>query len=134
MSNGNPQRVYDNTSIAKFGKQESALGWPHHDLLLIEDGDVRRLIGKVLEQQKEDFIGVSEVEVDADQDPTRLYGVLSTLASQGIGNTATFTTHWVHPSGESVDTDLRMVGCQFNITMEGSQAKMTGTIRTVKNG
>jgi len=131
--NGNAQTVTDAASITAYGKQETALGWPHNDLLLQDDGDVRRLIRAVLAQQKSDYLGVSQIEVDADQDPVRLFGILSQMASTGIGNQATLTTHWVHPSGETVDTDLKMIGCHFVLTMEGGQAKFTGEVRTAKN-
>lgn len=133
MADGDPITVVDNTSIAKFGINANALGWPHNDLLLANDADVERLVHMVLNQQKDDFIGVSEIEVDADQDPAHLYGVLSNLLSRGIGQTGHFDIHWVHPSGATIDQDLRMIGCHGVITMEGSQAKMTANIRTAAN-
>ena len=63
--NGNPQTVTDAASITAYDKQGNALGWPHNDLLLQDDGDVRRLIQAVLAQQKSDFIGVSATDLQA---------------------------------------------------------------------
>lgn len=133
MANGDPKTVIAQPSIDKFGVQANALGWPHNDLHLTEDADVSRLITKVLHQQKDDFVGISSIEVDADQDPVHLFGVLCQMASTGIGNQATFDVHWAHPSGEALNDSLKMVGLSMSITMEGKQAKLTGQIRTVKN-
>lgn len=132
-NNGHIQTVTDTESIDTFDVQANALGWPHDDLHLVNDADVQRVIRAVLRQQKNDFIGVSSISVDADQDPTHLYGVLCTMASTGIGNQATMDVHWKHPSGEALDVNLKMIGCHFVVTMEGAQAKMTGEVRTVKN-
>lgn len=132
-NNHQPRTVYDNDSIAKFGQQANALGWPHSDLLLEFDGDLLKLLRAVLAQQKDDFVGVSSIVVDADQDPVHLFGVLTTMASRGVGTQGCFDVYKVHPSGETLSVNVRMVGCHFNITMEGGQAKMTGELRTVKN-
>lgn len=133
MANGDPITVSAPDSIDAFGPNATAFGWPHTDLLQIEDGDVSRLVHAVLNQQKNDFLGIKEVHVDADLDPVHLFGVLTRMASTGIGNTATLSTHWVHPSGEELDMSLRMIGCHFVVTMEGEQAKLTGELRTAKD-
>jgi hypothetical protein len=133
MAKGDPLTVYDQTSINQFGTCANALGWPKSDLLLENDSDVEQLIREVLAQQKNDFIGVSSISVDADQDPVHLYGILGTMASRGIGATATFNVHWEHPSGDAVDMACKMIGCHFILTMEGGQAKLTGEVRTALN-
>lgn len=133
MAKGDPITVSAPDSIDAYGPCANAFGWPHTDLLLTTDGDVSRLVHAVLNQQKNDFIGIKEVHVDADLDPVHLYGVLTRMASTGIGNTATLDVHHVHPSGETLDMGLRMIGCHFVVTMEGEQAKLTGEIRTAKD-
>lgn len=133
MANGDPILVYDNTSIAKFGPQAHALGWPNSSLLLTQDGDVHRLVTAVLNQQKDDFLGISSMDLDADQDPVHMYGTLAAINSRGIGTTAKLTAHFVHPSGSTVDQDLRVIGVHSVITMEGQQAKWTCQVRTAAN-
>lgn len=133
MTTGDQQTVYDTDSINIFDVQANALGWPHTDLHLVHDADVERLIRQVLKQQKDDYIGVSSVTVDADQDPVHLYGILCTLASKGLGSTATFSVHWEHPNGETFNQSVRVIGFHFVVTMEGGQAKMTGEVRCVRN-
>jgi hypothetical protein len=133
MAKGDPITVSAPDSIDAFGPCANAFGWPHTDLLLTEDGDVSRLVNHVLNQQKDDFIGIKEVVVDADLDPVHLFGVLTRMASTGIGDMATFDVHHVHTSDETWDVNLKMIGCHFVMTMEGDQAKLTGEIRTAKN-
>jgi len=116
-----------------FGPIANALGWPQVSLLLVNDADVEQLITQVLHQQSNDYLGVSSIDVDADQDPVHLYGILTAMFSRGIGSTGIFSVKWHHPSGDEFDADVKMIGCHGTITMEGGQAKMTGQIRTALN-
>jgi hypothetical protein len=127
-----PQTAIDTDSIAAFGVQSTAMDWPHSDLLLINDVDVHALVTEVCSQCANDFIGISSIEVDADQE-ARLYHTLSKMASTGIGTAATFDVRWAHPSGEIYDESVRVIGFNFNLTMEGEQAKFTGNVRTARN-
>lgn len=130
---GDPITLYDNASIAKYGIQANALGWPHKDLLLVNDADVHRIVQIVLNRQKDDYIGVSSIDLDADQDRQHLYGVMAALASTALGNTSRLHIDWHHPNGTTFEQDLRAVGMHGAITMEGKQAKFTMQIRTTAN-
>ncbi len=130
---GDPITVYDNASIAKYGLISNALGWPHKDLHLVNDTDVKRLISIVLNQQKDDFLGISEVDLDADQLPTTMFGVMSTMASKGIGLLSEFDVDYQHVDGSVMTQNVHVIGMHGTVSMEGKQAKFTMTVRTAQN-
>lgn len=120
-------------SIAEFGTQSTAGGWPHTDLLLISDADVALLCSKVVAQQAWDYAGISSIDLDADQDPERMFHLMSVLLSTGIGDAATFGVKYTEPSGNEYDEGVRMIGLSMHIEMMGSQAKLTATLNTARN-
>lgn len=126
-----PQTVTDAESVAQFDIQANALGWPRSDLLLQNDVDVLTLLSQVVDAQAGDFLGVSAIDVDADIRPAVLFPVLAVIAAFGMQG-LTFTLEWTHPSGEVFTIDLYVIGFSFGLTMEGEQAKLTGTLRTAK--
>ena len=130
-----PQTAYDNDSLLAFGEQENAFGWPKNDLLIIEDGDVKRLLETVVTQQKNDHIGISEVDLDCDMDPVHLYGLLAQMSSTGIGNAAKFNVHWVHPTLVAYDVTLRVIGikCDLSFPDGDSAAMFTAKVITAKD-
>lgn len=127
---GTAQTATDPVSVDQFGVQANALGWPQSDLLLHDDGDVLTLAGLVVDSQSEDFLGISSIDVDADQAPTSLFFDLSTLATAGIETQGRFAVRWVHPSGNVFEVDVWLLGFSHSITMQGNQAKWVATLRT----
>ena len=127
------QTASDPDSIAAFGTQSTAGGWPHTDLLLTSDPDVLLLVTKVRDQQKWDYAGIASIDLDADQDPDRMFHLMSVLLSTGIGDAAVFGVKYTEPSGNEYDETVRMIGLSMHIEMMGSQAKLTATINTARN-
>lgn len=126
------QTVEHAASIAAFGAQASGFGWPRTDLLLTTDADVLTLLKKVADAQNDDFLGLSSLDLDADQAPTKLYAAMADLATGAIDQRLAVPVRWVHPDGAAFTTSVAVIGMANSITMEGKQAKWTATLRTAK--
>lgn len=135
---GNPLTVTDPNSIAAFGVRANALGYPRTDLLLQNDGDVTALLTSVVSQQSNDYLGISEISIDADLaipaagSTTAIYSLLTYIANRGIENGSQFPVRWKHPSGSILTVTVRLIGFSQSITMEGGRVKWTATYRTIK--
>ncbi len=57
---------------------------------------------------------------------------MTQLANAGLTTGWEFPVRWLHPSGSVLSVYVQLLGHHFNITMEGKQAKWTGTLRTAK--
>lgn len=129
---GVTQSTSDADSIATYGPQANALGWPRDDLLNANDGDVLALLVAVVNAQANDFLGISAIEVDADLQPAGLFAALCSLASGGLETPTGLAVRWVHPSTAAFSTTVLLAGFHHTITMEGNQAKWTATLRTTR--
>lgn len=129
---GTEQTITDTDSIKQFGVQANALGWPRTDLLLQNDSDVLTLVTLVLNEQSQDFLGISSIDIDCDQNPAQLYYVMAVFSAQALENQYQLIVNWKHPSSAVFAATLSIIGFTHSITMEGSQAKWTATLKTAK--
>lgn len=119
-------------SVAAYGPQANALGWPRDDLLNASDGDVLAVLVAVVAAQATDFLGISEIDVDADLQPSGLFAALCLIASEGLEAPTGIAARWVHPSATAFSTNVLLAGFHHTITMEGTQAKWTASLRTTR--
>lgn len=128
---GTAQTVRDERSIGQYGEVTSGYGFPRDDLVGNEDSVVLAVLREVLTDHSFDELGIASIDVDADMDPS-LWIHLAALCSFGLEARVAFTVRWTHPSGNVFEIPLVLDSFEFGLTMEGSQAKWTGTLSTSK--
>lgn len=126
---GAVQTATNPASIALYGPVTTGYGFPRNDLIIVEDSVVLAVVTEAVSQHQFDGLGIASIDVDADMSADLWY-VLAWLATQGVEGAGQFSVRWIHPSGNEFKFLASLDSFTFGITMEGDQAKWTGTLST----